>query len=235
MAGTLYIVATPIGNLEDITFRALKTLKEVDLILAEDTRETKKILNNFQIKKILLSLHQHSGLQRYNYILSLLNEGKNLALVSEAGTPGISDPGNKLISYLLSQNKEIKVVPIPGACALVTALSISGFPSDRFIFLGFIPRKKKRKKFLEEIIKADKTVVFYESTYRIVKTLTELKDFEKVFVNPPSASWRSGKKIMVARELTKKFETIYRGELREVIEEIKKHPLKGEFVVVVSN
>ena len=224
--GILYIVATPIGNLEDITFRALKILKEVDLILAEDTRETKKLLNSYQIKKVLLSLHQHSGLQRYNYILSLLNEGKNLALVSEAGTPGISDPGNKLISYLLSQNKEIKIVPIPGACALAAALSISGFPTDRFIFLGFIPQKKKRKKFLEEIIKANKAVVFYESTYRIIKTLGELKDFEKVFAK--------NKKIMVARELTKKFETIYRGKLGEIIEEIKKHPLKGEFVVVVS-
>ena len=224
--GILYIVATPMGNLEDITFRALKILKEVDLILAEDTRETKKLLNSYQIKKVLLSLHQHSGLQRYNYILSLLNEGKNLALVSEAGTPGISDPGNKLISYLLSQNKEIKIVPIPGACALAAALSISGFPTDRFIFLGFIPQKKKRKKFLEEIIKANKAVVFYESTYRIIKTLCELKDFEKVFAK--------NKKIMVARELTKKFETIYRGKLGEIIEEIKKHPLKGEFVVVVS-
>jgi len=159
----------------------------------------------------------------------LLNGGKNLALVSEAGTPGISDPGNKLISYLLSQNKKIKVVPIPGACALVAALSISGFPSDRFIFLGFIPQKKKRKKFLEEIIKADKTIVFYESTYRIIKTLTELNNLEKIL------GQGKNKKIMVARELTKKFETIYRGELKEVIEEIKKHLLKGEFVVVVSN
>jgi len=223
--GKLYIVATPIGNLEDITFRAVRVLKEVDLILAEDTRETRKLLDRYQIDKPSISFHQHSNPEKINYLLSLLKEGKNLALVSEAGTPGISDPGNWLINLAIKQFENITVIPIPGPCALTAALSISGFKTDRFVFFGFIPQKKKRRKFLEKIASSDETAVFYESPYRIIKTLSELVNFEKI----------KQREVMVCRELTKKFETIYRGRIEEVIQKIKEDRVKGEFVVVVSS
>jgi len=147
---TLYIVATPIGNLEDLSFRALRILSEVDLILCEDTRVTKKLLDRYQIKTPTLSYHQHSKLKKVDYILELLRKGKNLALVSDAGTPGISDPGNKLISEIMRQlGIQVKIIPVPGPSAVIAAASISGFPTDKFIFLGFPPTKKKRKKFFE--------------------------------------------------------------------------------------
>jgi len=218
----LYIVATPIGNLEDLTFRALKILKEVDLILAEDTRITKKLLDRYQIEKPILSYHQHSKLTKINYILELLKEGRNLALVSDAGTPGISDPGNKLISEIVEKVEMVEIVPIPGASAVAAAASISGFPMDKFLFLGFPPTKRKRKKFFEEVINSKYPVIFYESPYRIIKTLKELGSMNKEL------------RIMVARELTKKFETIYRGKIDEVIEKIEKDKIKGEFVVIVG-
>jgi 16S rRNA (cytidine1402-2'-O)-methyltransferase len=227
----LYIVATPIGNLEDISFRALKILKEVDLILCEDTRVTKKLLDHYKIKTPVLSYHQHSKLQKIDYILNLLKEGKNLALVSDAGTPGISDPGNKLISEILkfteTRSLEIKIIPVPGASALTCAASISAFPMDKFLFLGFPPKKRKRKKFFEEVIKSKYPVIFYESPYRILKTLNELK-------NTMNNEQRTKNNIVVCRELTKKFETIYRGKIEEVIEKIEKDKIKGEFVVVVG-
>jgi len=223
---TLYVVATPIGNLEDLTFRALRILKEVDFILCEDTRTTKKLLEHYGIKTQTLSYHQHSRLQKIEYIIQLLERGKNLALVSDAGTPGISDPGNKLISLIVEKLKNVKIIPIPGASAGITAASISGFPTDKFVFMGFPPAKKKRKKFFEEILNSKYPVVFYESPYRILKTLNELKENFQVS--------GFGFQVMVCRELTKKFETVYRGTIEEVIKQIEKDIIKGEFVVIVD-
>ncbi len=218
---TLYIVATPIGNLKDIAPRALETFRGVDLILCEDTRVTQKLMIHYGIEKTLMSYHQHSKLQKTDYIISLLETGKDLALVSDAGTPGISDPGNKLIESIVSRLQDkVKIVTIPGPSAITAAASISGFPMDNFLFLGFPPVKNKRKKFFEEVIGAKYPVIFYESPYRILKTLNELST--------------SDAKIVVCREMTKKFETVYRGTAKEVIEMIKKDVLKGEFVVVVD-
>jgi len=220
----LYIVATPIGNLNDLSIRALKVLKEVDLILCEDTRVTQKLLAYHGIRRPVLSYHQHSGLQKVNHILDPLKKGKNLALVCNAGTPGISDPGSKLISEILKDNqlKNTKIVPIPGPSAVIAAASISGFPMDKFIFMGFPPTKKKRKKFFEEAINSKYPVIFYESPYRILKTLAELKDISQKL------------EIVLCRELTKKFETVYRGKIEEVTEELKKGEIRGEFVVIIN-
>jgi 16S rRNA (cytidine1402-2'-O)-methyltransferase len=220
---TLFIVATPIGNLEDISLRALRILKEVDLILCEDTRVTKKLLDRYQIKKPLVSYHQHSKLQRIDYIISLLKEGKNLALVSDSGTPGVSDPGNKLVNEVVNQLIDrVKIVPIPGPSALTCAASVSGFPMEKFLFLGFLQKKKKRKEILKEIVESKYPVIFYESPYRIIKTLKELGGMNKEL------------EIVVAKELTKKFETIYRGKIEKVLEKMLKDKIKGEFVVIVG-
>jgi len=215
---TLYVIATPIGNLGDFSLRGLRILKEVDFILCEDTRTTKKLLAHYQISKPTISYHQHSRLTKIEYILNQLKKDKKLALVSEAGTPGISDPGAKLIDYLVNQLPRLKIVPIPGPSALITALSMAGLPADRFIFLGFPPAKKKRKKFFQEIAQAKYTVVFYESPHRILKTLQELIDLNR--------------QVVVCRELTKKFETIYRGNIREIIKQIKP---RGEFVIIINH
>lgn len=220
----LYIVSTPIGNLKDLSFRALEVLSGVDLILSEDTRVTKKLLDYYKIKTPTLSYHQHSKLKKVNYILNLLRQGKNLALVSDAGTPGISDPGNKLISAIItSPGLVVKFVPVPGPCAITAAASISGFPMDKFIFMGFPPTKRKRKKFFKEVINSKYPVIFYESPYRIIKTLREMSSFLV-----------EERDIVVCRELTKKFETIYRGKIKDVIKEIEKGQIKGEFVVIVE-
>lgn len=212
----LYIVATPIGNLEDITLRALRVLREVDLILAEDTRVTKKLLDKYEIEKPMWSYHQHSTDSKVQEIIKELESGKNFALVCDAGTPGINDPGSQLIEAILnlSTSQVERLVPIPGANAAITALSISGFPTDQFLFLGFPPHKKGRETFFKRVAESDVTVVFYESTHRIVKALSQL---------PPD------REIVVARELTKKFETIYRGKAGD----IKLDEIKGEFVIVV--
>lgn len=220
----LYVVATPIGNLGDFSLRGLRILKEVDLILCEDTRTTKKLLARYQISQPTISYHQHSRLTKIKYILEQLKRSRDLALVSEAGTPGISDPGVKLIDYLVKQLPDLKIVPIPGPSALITALSATGLPADKFIFLGFPPTKKKRKKFFEEISQAKYTIVFYESPHRILKTLQELEGVLD-----------SQRQLVVCRELTKKFETIYRGNIQEIIEQINKDKIKGEFVVIVGN
>ncbi len=223
----LYITATPIGNLEDLSFRALRILTEVDLILCEDTRVTKKLLDHYQIKTPTLSYHQHSKLQKIERIINLLKEGKNLALVSDAGTPGVSDPGNLLVNEVIKKlGNEVKIIPIPGLSAVTAAAGISGFPMDKFLFLGFPPVKKKRKKFFEEIINSKYSVVFYESPYRIIKTLRELELTTKTYSLKPQ--------VVVCRELTKKFETIYRGTIEEVIKQIEKDIIKGEFVVIVD-
>ena len=228
----LYIVSTPIGNLEDISKRALRILKEVDLILCEDTRVTKKLLDHYKIKKPLLSYHHHSRLRKVNYILELLKKGKNLALVPDAGTPGISDPGGKLINLAMKQFDNLTIVPIPGPSAITCAASISGFPMDKFLFLGFPPKKRKRKKFFKEVINSKYPVIFYESPYRIIKTLREL---ELLSISAIAQKRRkSPLEVVVCRELTKKFETIYRGKIDEVIEKIEKDKIKGEFVVIVG-
>lgn len=228
--GILYIVGTPIGNLEDITKRALRILSEVDLILCEDTRNTKVLLDHYQIKTPTLSYHQHSRLKKTEDIANFLREGKNIALVSDAGTPGISDPGNQLVEEAIkSLGDLVKIVPIPGPSALAAAASVSGFPMDRFLFLGFPPVKKKRNKFLEEVVNSRYPVIFYESPYRIIKTLNELAAHE---LN--HGSLRTLLKAVVCRELTKKFETIYRGTIEEVLGELKKEAIKGEFVVITK-
>ena len=222
----LYVVSTPIGNLEDLSFRALRILKEVDLILCEDTRTTKKLLARYKISKPTVSYHQHSRLLKSKYVLEQLKRGQDLALVSEAGTPAISDPGAQLVDYLNKELPDLKIIPIPGPSALVTALSIAGLPADKFIFLGFPPAKKKRRKFFEEVVQAKYTVVFYESPHRILKTLQELGDVLD-----------SQGQIVVCRELTKKFETIYRGSIKEIIEQISPPAggkVKGEIVVIVG-
>jgi len=220
---TFYIVATPIGNLDDVSKRALQILSEADLILCEDTRVTKKLLERYNIKTQTLSYHQHSKLQKIDYILSLLKQGKNLALVSDAGTPGISDPGNKLVNLITTRTGLVaEIVPIPGPSAVTAAASVSGFPMDRFLFLGFPPTKRKRRKFFMEVVNSKYPVIFYESPYRIIKTLKDI------------GSLVGDREIVVCRELTKKFETIYRGKIEEVIREIGKDKIKGEFVVIVE-
>jgi 16S rRNA (cytidine1402-2'-O)-methyltransferase len=218
---TLYIVATPIGNLGDISSRALDVLKNVDLILCEDTRETQKLLSHYGIKVPTISYHQHSRLEKVENIVQFLKDGKNLALVSDAGTPGISDPGNKLIESLIGAGlQSIAIVPIPGPSALAAAASVSGFPMDRFVFLGFPPVKKKRKKFFKEAASSPHSVIFYESPHRIIKSLKELSEIDESL------------EIVVCRELTKKFETVYRGKVKNLLEEINP---KGEFVVIVKS
>jgi len=227
-----YIVSTPIGNLHDISTRAIDSLKSVDLILAEDTRVTKKLLDHYQIKTPTLSYHQHSKLRKVEYIINCLKEGKNLALVSDAGTPGISDPGNNLINVIITRpGLVVKIVPIPGPSALTAAASISGFPMDKFVFMGFPPIKKKRKKFFEEVLNSKHPVIFYESPYRIIKTLKELSSFIREILGQIGENSRE---VVVCRELTKKFETIYRGKIEEVIKQIEKDIIKGEFVVIVE-
>ncbi len=216
--GILYVVATPIGNLKDISFRALEALEEADFILCEDTRITARLLESYDIKKTTLSYHQHSETKKTEHILKLLKEGKKLALVSDAGTPGISDPGGKLVAEVC--NSDIaRVIPIPGSSALAALASVSGFSVGKFVFLGFPPAKKKRSKFFEELFfLAGKgyPVIFYESPHRILKTLKLLQGLE----------------LVVGRELTKKFETIYRGGALEVLERIQKDKVAGEFAII---
>ena len=225
MAGCLYIVATPIGNLQDITLRAVEVMKSADLILCEDTRVTKNLLDHFDIAKSTLSYHQHSDSEKTAEILKLLGEGKVLALVSAAGTPGISDPGNQLVEAVIKEfGDNVKIIPIPGASAAIAALSVSGFPTDKFIFTGFPPVKNKRRKYFEDLLANEFTAVFYESNFRILKTLTEIDE-----LNPDKS-----RRIVVCRELTKTFETIYRGTISEVAAKIKKDPLKGEFAVALE-
>jgi len=221
----LFIVATPIGNMGDITLRAIETLKNVDLILCEDTRVTKKLLNKYDIKKPTMSYHAHSKLAKVDRIIEFLDEGKNLALVSDAGTPGISDPGALLVSKVKEHLRySIDVIPIPGATAIITALSASGLPTHEFTFLGFLPHKKGRETLFKEIAESKRTVVFYESTHRIIKTLESLVKFAPK------------KKICVARELTKIYEQFKTGTSEEILNYFNenKDKVRGEFTVIVS-
>ena len=217
--GILYIVATPIGNLEDITLRAIRILKEVDLIAAEDTRHTLKLLNHLEISKPMISYHRHNEQIRTDNLIKELKEGKNIALVSDAGTPGICDPGEEIIKKCIEEN--IKVIPIPGACAMINALITSGIETKEFTFIGFLPlNKKTRKEKLEEIKKSNKTIILYEAPHKLKNTLNDLK------------SILEERKIVLARELTKIHEEYIRGNIEELIE--RADALKGEFVIIIE-
>ncbi len=258
---TLYIVATPIGNLEDISLRALRILGEVDFILCEDTRVTKKLLAHFNIKTPTISYHQHSDIKKTDYIIDLLSQGKNLALVSDAGTPGISDPGGKLVEAVINKLGDDAVIEsVPGPSAVTAALSISGIPTDKFIFMGFPPHKKGRQTFIKKILASEWPAVVYESKHRIVKFLQELDEISKLvekneqFVNQEQISnfqfsiskqfsksknkklENNLKSVVVCLELSKMHETVYRGDIKSIIEKIKSNSneQKGEFVVIIG-
>jgi 16S rRNA (cytidine1402-2'-O)-methyltransferase len=218
--GTLYIVATPIGNLEDITLRAIRTLKEVDLIAAEDTRHTRNLLTKYEIDTPLTSYHDHNKEEKAPVLVAQLLEGKNMALVSDAGTPGISDPGYFLIN--LAINQKIPVVPIPGATAAIAALSVSGMPTDSFVFEGFLPPKQgARLKRLEELAKEERTIIFYEAPHKIIRAIEEML---QVF---------GDRRAVITRELTKIHEETIRGTLSEILLHLQKSSLKGEFTIIL--
>jgi len=220
--GTLYLVATPIGNLEDITIRALNVLKEVDIVLAEDTRKTLKLLNHFEISKKLISFYRHNEGIKLDYVLSLLKEGKKLAVVSDAGTPGISDPGEDLVRACIENN--IKVIPIPGACALIQGLICSGFDTTRFVFEGFLPvNKRGKRERLEELKTERRTIIFYEAPHKLKYTLEDMKSY-----------FGGERKIVLARELTKIYEEFMRFSIDEAISYFNENDIKGEFVVLVE-
>ncbi len=220
--GTLYLVATPIGNLEDITLRALNTLKEVDIILAEDTRKTLKLLNHFEISKKLISFYRHNEGVKIDYVLSLLNEGKNLAVVSDAGTPGISDPGEDLVKACIENN--IRIVPIPGAVAFIQGLITSGFDTTRFVFEGFLPMNKRgRKERLKALKDEKRTIIFYEAPHKLRQTLKDLLE-----------TFGEERRTVLAREITKIHEEFLRMTLKEAERYYAHDDIKGEFVVLVE-
>lgn len=220
--GTLYVVSTPIGNLEDITLRALRTLQEADLIAAEDTRKTRKLLTHYQISSPLTSYHDHNTEFRSAFLIERLKEGQNVVLVSEAGTPGISDPGYSLVRQALQE--EIPVVPVPGPTALIAALSVSGLPLDRFAFEGFLPRKEgKRRKRLERLRGEERTVILYESPHRLIRLLEEIRGV--LGVDRP---------IVVAKEVTKLYEGFYRGNAGEILDRLRGEKVLGEYTVLIA-
>jgi len=219
--GILYICGTPIGNLKDITFRVLEVLKKVKLIVAEDTRHTKKLLNFYKINTPITSYFEYNKFKKAPYLIEKLKDGEEIALVSDAGMPGISDPGYVLINLALENN--IKIIPIPGVSALITALVVSGLPTERFVFEGFIVRKsKKRREYLKKIENEQKTIIFYEAPHRLKKMLKDILDI------------LGDRKIAVARELTKKYEEIIRGNLSQVLKEIDDKKIKGEITLIVQ-
>ena len=219
MSGTLYLVATPIGNLEDITFRAIRILKEVDLIAAEDTRQTLKLLNHYEINKPLISYHRHNEEVKQEVLIQKLKEGQNIALVSDAGTPVISDPGEVIVKEALKEN--IKVIPIPGACALINALIASGLDTKEFSFYGFLSLNKKlRKEKLQEIKKENKTIILYEAPHKLTATLKDLSEILE------------DRKIVIARELTKIHEEFLRGTVSEILENYPEP--KGEHIILIE-
>jgi 16S rRNA (cytidine1402-2'-O)-methyltransferase len=221
-AGTLYLVATPIGNLEDITFRAIRTLKEVDLIAAEDTRQTRKLLTHFEVATRLVSYHEHNKQASGPELVRLLLEGQSIALVSDAGLPAISDPGFDLVR--LAVENGVAVVPIPGANAALSALIASGLPTDRFTFIGFLPREKKNLgQELERLRPLQETLLFYESPHRVVKTLERMAEV-----------WGTERRICLARELTKKFEEFARGTITECLEHLSQQPPQGEYCIITE-
>ncbi len=220
-AGKLILVPTPIGNLEDITLRALNVLKQADAILAEDTRQTGKLLNHYQINKALWSYHAHNEHKQLAHLISELQSGKTLALVSDAGTPAISDPGFLLVRECLKEGVDVEC--LPGATAFVPALVKSGLAADAFVFLGFLPEKKGRQTAFKKLAEIEYTMIFYESPHRLLKTLTQLQEY---LGNERQAS--------VSRELTKVYEETVNGTLPELLSYYQTHPIKGEFVLVVD-
>jgi len=219
--GTLYIVATPIGNLEDMTFRAVRTLKEVDLIAAEDTRHSRKLLNHYGIATRMTPYHDHNEQLKTDYLLEKLLEGQNIAIITDAGTPCIADPGYRIAKA--ASERGIKTVPVPGASAITAALSASGLPSDRFAFEGFLPPKQgKRKSRLLELMGEDRVIIFYEAPHRLAATLTDM------------AAIMGARKAVVARELTKIHEEFRSGTPGELLEYYSRQPVKGEVVILVS-
>ena len=221
--GTLYVCGTPIGNLQDITIRALDVFRNVDLIAAEDTRRTRKLLAHFEIPTKTISYHEHNEFSRAPQLIEMIKEGKQVALVTDAGMPGISDPGAHLVDCVLSNN--LKVVSIPGPSAVVTALSVSGFSADEFTFVGFLPRKgKRREEALESLAQETRVAVIYESPYRLTRTLSDLVPV-----------LGGDRKVVVTRELTKLHEEIIKGTLEEVREEFSQRTIKGEITIVVGN
>ncbi len=221
MSGILYLVATPIGNLEDISQRALNILSSIDFILCEDTRESGKLLNHYGIKKQLISFHSYSEDEKIPFVINELKKGKSVALISDSGTPCISDPGSKLVHACIEN--EIEVKPIPGPNSIIAALVLSGFEIKSFYFEGFLPQKKGRKKIIEEISKRKEITVFFESPYRIQKLLYELNEL------------CPDREIALCRELTKKFEEVIRGRVSSLVKNINQLKLKGEFVVVINS
>ncbi|MCX7928896.1 MAG: 16S rRNA (cytidine(1402)-2'-O)-methyltransferase [Patescibacteria group bacterium] len=223
MWGNLYIIATPIGNLEDLTFRALEIIRNVDLLYAEDTRRTIVLLKHYGIKRSILSYYAHSSEKKKKQILENILAGRNVGLVTESGTPGVSDPGNELIGYILRANSQIKVIPIPGASAITALISVAGWDLSKFLFIGFFPKKKKTKIF-ELARNFEIPIIFYESPFRIIKTLEFIK-----------LSFGSETCIVLGRELTKKFEEIIRGNVCEVLERLNSGKrVKGEVTVIVK-
>ncbi|HBH12291.1 MAG: Ribosomal RNA small subunit methyltransferase I [Clostridiales bacterium 38_11] len=221
MDGKLYVCATPIGNLEDITLRVLRVLKEVDFIAAEDTRHTIKLLNHYETKNRLISYHEHNEKKRSEQIIEKLLSGESCALVSDAGMPGISDPGEFIIREAIKNN--IEIIVLPGATAFVPAIVLSGFDTDKFVFEGFLPSKKgEKRKALEKLVDEERTIIFYESPHRLTDTLKAMiKAFGK-------------RQVSVSREITKKFEETVRGDLEEVLTFFEAKDIKGEFVLVVK-
>jgi len=219
-SGALYVVSTPIGNLDDISLRAIRILKSVDLIAAEDTRTTRVLLDRLSISRPLISYYSHNEARRLPELIATLKEGRSVALVSDAGTPGISDPAYLLIRGALAE--QIKVIPIPGASAVLAALVASGLPMDRFVFEGFLPVKKGRTKRLEHLRDEDRTIVLYESPFRVERTVADI------------LRHMGNRRISIVREITKKFEEVIRGSAAEVLETIRKRPPKGEMVIVVA-
>ena len=221
MSGMLYLCATPIGNLEDITYRVLRILKEADLIAAEDTRNSIKLLNHFEIKTPMTSYHEYNKYEKGRYLIEQMHEGKNIALITDAGTPGISDPGEELVAMCYEAG--IPVTSLPGPAACITALTISGLPTRRFAFEAFLPSdKKERAVILEELKRETRTIILYEAPHRLVKTLEELSEN------------LGDRKIALCRELTKKHETVFRGSLLEAVSWYKDNPPKGECVMVLE-
>lgn len=221
MAGVLSVVATPIGNLEDITLRALRILKEADAVACEDTRVTGMLLKHYEISKPLLAVHQHTAESGLEKIIARIQAGERIAYVSDAGTPGVNDPGGKLVAHVVEGGCAVEV--IPGASALTAAMSVCGFPMERFRYVGFIPHKNGKQTLLRAISEDEDPNVFFESTHRIIKTLESLK-----------VSYGEGRLIFVGRELTKKFETLYRGTLAEVLASLQETDTRGEFVIITA-
>lgn len=216
----LYIVATPIGNLEDMTFRGVRTLKEADYIFAEDTRVTKKLLNHYEIDTVIYRYDEHTKIHQIENIINLLKEDKNIAIVTDAGTPCISDPGYEIVERALKEG--IKVSPIPGASSMVAAASVSGISMRRMAYEGFLPKKKGRQTLLKKLVEEDRSIIIFESPHRIEKTLVELKEY------------LGDREVAICREITKIYEEIIAGTISEVLEKLEGRTIKGEIVLIVK-